>query len=92
MAALIVLIFVFLNRPSLSYSELYRNRKDFSSINVPVLFDSHQKVKDIVARWYDSRPTDDARIFFFILSKDKLEALPRGIWILGDGSYPYQPL
>lgn len=78
-----------LNRPSLPYSELYRNRKDYFSINVQVLFDCYLKIRDIVARWYGS--AHDARIFSSSCLRDKLEALPRGVWILGDGGYPCQP-
>lgn len=76
-------------RPSGNSSELYRNRKDFFSLNVQIMFDSKLRVRDIVTHWYGS--AHDSRIFQNSLLYDRLEVLPHGSWILGDSGYPCLP-
>lgn len=76
-------------RPSINYSELYRCRKDYFSINVQVLFDDRLRIRDIVTKWYGS--AHDSRIFNSSLLLDKLENLTEYTWVLGDSGYPCLP-
>ena len=78
-----------LHQPSTQHSELYRNRKDYFSLNVQVMFDAEYRIRDIVSRWYGS--AHDSRIFHSSRLMDKLERLPRGSWILGDSGYACYP-
>ena len=75
-----------LQQPSVGHSELYRNRKDYFSLNVQIMVDHDLLIRDIVTRWYGS--THDSRIFNTSKLYDKLERLPMGTWALGDSSYP----
>ena len=76
-------------RPSGTSSELYRNQKDYFSLNVQIMFDSKLRVRDIVTHWYGS--AHDSRIFRNSLLYDKLEVLPPGSWLPGDSGYPCLP-
>lgn len=41
--------------PSGPYSELYRNRKDYFSINAQIMCDADLRIRNLVTRWYGTR-------------------------------------
>lgn len=67
--------------------ELFRNRKDFFSINVQTVCDSNLKIQDIVARWPGA--THDSTIFNNSRVRAKFENGEMGdSLLLGDSGYP----
>lgn len=72
------------------FSELFRNRKGFFSINVQVVVNAKLEIIDIVARWPGS--THDATIFDNSRIKALFEmgALNDGL-LLADSAYPNLP-
>ncbi|XP_071574963.1 putative nuclease HARBI1 [Temnothorax nylanderi] len=71
-------------------SELYRNRKEFFSINVQVIINARLEIIDIVARWPGS--THDSTIFNHPRIKTLFELGTFGDGLLlGDSGYPNLP-
>ena len=71
--------------PSGPYSELYRNRKDYFSINAQIMCDADLRIRNLVTRWYGS--AHDARIFNESTLRIFSESLPTGKYLLGDSGY-----
>lgn len=78
-----------IEKPTGPVSELYRNRKDYFSINTQVMCDHNLKIRDLVVRWYGS--AHDSRVFNNSRLMDRLEGLTAGSWVLGDSGYPCLP-
>ena len=76
-------------KPSVDNPELYRNRKNYSSINAQAACAATLKFTNVVAHWLGS--THDARIFnnsalFARFENGELEGI-----LLGDGGYRCKP-
>jgi len=68
-------------------AEIYRNRKQFFSINVQAICDSHLKFLDVVSRWQGS--AHDSRIFQHSKIYSRFQNGEFGDSILlGDSGYP----
>ncbi|KAK5647851.1 hypothetical protein RI129_002743 [Pyrocoelia pectoralis] len=71
-------------------AELFRNRKNYFSINVQAACDSHLKILDIVARWPGG--THDSTIFNNTRLKARFEAGHfLNTVLIGDSGYPLRP-
>ncbi len=67
------------------YSELYRNRKDYFSINAQIMCDPDLRIRNLVTRWYGS--AHDARIFNESALRTFSESLLTENYLLGDSGY-----
>lgn len=68
-------------------AELYRNRKQFFSINVQTICDSNLQIQNIVCRWPGS--AHDANIFKNSIIRSKFEhGLMGNNLLVGDSGYP----
>jgi hypothetical protein len=68
-------------------AEIYRNRKDFFSINVQAICDSDNNFLDVVARWLGS--SHDSTIFNNSNIKARFDAGEmKNCILLGDKGYP----
>ncbi|XP_063238822.1 putative nuclease HARBI1 [Bacillus rossius redtenbacheri] len=78
-----------ISNPGGQFPELYRNRKQYMSLNVQVVAGPNLEIMDIVTRWPGS--THDARIFSNsrVMVRFENQGLP-GI-LLGDNGYPQLP-
>ncbi|XP_018580381.1 putative nuclease HARBI1 [Anoplophora glabripennis] len=76
--------------PGGNNAEVFRNRKQFFSLNVQAITDSNLKIRNIVTRWPGS--THDSYIF---RNSNIYAALERGIYgdslLVGDSGYPVRP-
>lgn len=76
--------------PGGNNAELFRNRKQFFSINVQVVCDSNLKILDIIARWPGS--VHDSTIFNNSPLCAAMENNAYGnTFLLGDSGYPCKP-
>lgn len=75
--------------PGGANAELFRNRKDYFSINIQGVSNAKLMFTDIVARWYGS--AHDSRVFQNSALYSKLESRVWNGILLGDGGYPCLP-
>lgn len=76
--------------PGGNKAEYFRNRKDYFSINVQVICDADNYIRNIVARWPGG--SHDSHIFNSSNIKGRLEDGEFGnCWLLGDRGYALKP-